>query len=209
MMEQMVEESHEEVLELAKLRYDKNSQDVKLIVGTPVIARVNKKALDIFNNETFVITNIDFEKQSITVNDDARDVVVTFNEFQKLFYVSYCISCHRSQGQTYDHPYTIHEWHKMDERLKYVSLSRATQIEHINIIRNKIYNIIYNEQRYFQKHCLNSENQQLSGRNKAYRTSATSTTRSYKDRNKKLPKNAYHISVDNTNTKSRISWSCS
>jgi len=53
-----------------------------------------------------------------------------------LFYVAYAITIYKSQGSTFDYPYTIHEYgHPMfDDRLKYVSLSRATSIEHINII---------------------------------------------------------------------------
>ena len=45
-------------LELKKLSYDKNSQDVKLYSGMPIIARKNCKPLNIFNNETFTIKEI-------------------------------------------------------------------------------------------------------------------------------------------------------
>ena len=40
---------------LPKLENDENSQDVKLMRGVPVIARVNSKSLDIANNELFKI----------------------------------------------------------------------------------------------------------------------------------------------------------
>jgi hypothetical protein len=33
-----------------------------------------------------------------------------------------------------DKPYTIHEFNRMDKKLKYVALSRATKHENINII---------------------------------------------------------------------------
>ena len=33
-----------------------------------------------------------------------------------------------------DKPYTIHEFNRMDKKLKYVALSRATNYENINII---------------------------------------------------------------------------
>jgi len=46
-------------LQLDKLVYDDNSQDVKLINNTPIIARNNAKELDIFNNEQFIIKNIE------------------------------------------------------------------------------------------------------------------------------------------------------
>ena len=61
---------------------------------------------------------------------------IPFNLFQRLFYVAYCITIHKSQGTTFDFPYTIHEWsHKrFDARLKYVALSRATNLENINVM---------------------------------------------------------------------------
>ena len=55
-------------------------------------------------------------------------------EFTKVFNVAFCIPTHRSQGSTFNNPYTIHEFQKFDDRLKYVALSRATSIDFINII---------------------------------------------------------------------------
>ena len=40
---------------LPKLEHDENSQDVQLMRGVPVIARLNSKSLDISNNELFKI----------------------------------------------------------------------------------------------------------------------------------------------------------
>ena len=45
-------------LELNKLDYDDNSQDVRLTNDTPIIARKNYKELDMFNNEQFIIKKI-------------------------------------------------------------------------------------------------------------------------------------------------------
>ena len=61
-------------------------------------------------------------------------IFVNFDEFTKLFYVAYCITIHKSQGQTYNQSYTIHEWEMLDDRLKYVAISRATQKKFINIM---------------------------------------------------------------------------
>ena len=55
-------------------------------------------------------------------------------EFTKIFNIAYCITVHKSQGATFDEAYTIHEFNQFDERLKYVALSRATDINLINII---------------------------------------------------------------------------
>jgi ATP-dependent exoDNAse (exonuclease V) alpha subunit len=61
-------------------------------------------------------------------------ITIQIDDFQKYFYPSYCITCHKSQGSTIDESYTIHEFNKMHHKLRYVALSRATKLENINII---------------------------------------------------------------------------
>ena len=61
-----------------------------------------------------------------------KSLKLVFSDFQH-FYVAFCITIHKSQGSTFDEPFTIHEFDKLDRRLKYVALSRSTQIENINI----------------------------------------------------------------------------
>ena len=71
-----------------KIEYDDNSQDVYLVDGMPIIARKNCKELDIFNNEMFIIKNIQYEKQKIIITDDDNKIVdIHFDDFQKLFYI--------------------------------------------------------------------------------------------------------------------------
>jgi ATP-dependent exoDNAse (exonuclease V) alpha subunit len=100
----------------------------------PVIARKNSKQLQIFNNETFTIKQIKRTENEIVVEDEGRERTVPIDEFTKIFNVAYCITVHRAQGCTFDDAYTIHEFNQYDERLKYVALSRATDINLINII---------------------------------------------------------------------------
>jgi hypothetical protein len=60
----------------------------------------------------------------ITIKDDLgkkRDI----HDFQKYFHVAYATTIHSAQGLSIGEKYTIHEWDRRDERLKYVSLSRA------------------------------------------------------------------------------------
>jgi ATP-dependent exoDNAse (exonuclease V) alpha subunit len=123
------------ILELDGLEYSDNSQDVKLTAGTPLIARVNNKAMDIFNNEMWMITKINKKSETITIKEEDGDKTMDIpnNLVQKLFNPGWCITCHKSQGSTYDHLYTVHEFDKMDERLKYVALSRSTKIEYITL----------------------------------------------------------------------------
>ena len=126
-------------LKLEKISIDKDSQDVRLLSGTPIRSRVNKEDMDIYNNEIFIIKEIQHSKQNILIvdeDDKNRILNIPFNMFQQLFYVAYCITIHKSQGTTFDFPYTIHDWdHPMfDHRLKYVALSRTTQLDNINVV---------------------------------------------------------------------------
>jgi ATP-dependent exoDNAse (exonuclease V) alpha subunit len=100
----------------------------------PIIARKNSKESGISNNDSFTIKKIDNKKQIIIITDDEKDIDIPVAEFQKMFYIAFCITTHKSQGSTFNHSYTIHEFNQFDERLKYVALSRATDINLINII---------------------------------------------------------------------------
>ena len=133
-MDKMIKQKKVKALELEGLSYDPNSQDVRLCAGMPVIARKNNKELNIFNNETFIIKSIKLKENIIVVYDEGREQEVPIPEFTKMFNVAYCITVHKSQGATFDEAYTIHEFEQFDARLKYVALSRATDINLINII---------------------------------------------------------------------------
>jgi capsular polysaccharide biosynthesis protein len=74
------------------------------------------------------------KEEEIVVEDEGREHTVPMSEFTKIFNIAFCITVHKSQGQTFDEAYTIHEFNQYDERLKYVALSRATDINLINII---------------------------------------------------------------------------
>ena len=120
-------------LEIPKLHYDKNSQAYTLTEGMPLIARINKKTSNICNNEVFRVKRIcsDF----ILVTNEVKDELkVLINDIPRTFHLAFCITVHKSQGQTFNEDYTIYEWNKMDSTLKYVSLSRATDIKYINIV---------------------------------------------------------------------------
>ena len=133
-MDKTIKQKKVKALELEGLCYDPNSQDVRLCAGMPVIARKNSKELNIFNNETFIIKSIKLKDNIIVVFDEGREQEVPIPEFTKMFNVAYCITVHKSQGATFDEAYTIHEFEQFDTRLKYVALSRATDINLINII---------------------------------------------------------------------------
>jgi signal peptidase I len=132
-------------IEIKKLEYDDNSQDVTLVNKTPLIAKVNNGSLKLINNERYVIKKVvvpsDSMKSStskntreIIINNDRNEIKIKADEFQKLFRIGYAFTTHSAQGMSIDKPYTIHEFNRMSKKLKYVSLSRSTKHEYINVM---------------------------------------------------------------------------
>jgi ATP-dependent exoDNAse (exonuclease V) alpha subunit len=110
-----------------------NSQRVKLIPGTPVIAMKGNKTLAVIKGDTFKFTKL----KPLTVKDiKTRKVTVVSSElFQDYFYVNFCTTSHKIQGQTIKEAFTIHEFERMRKKMKYVALSRATSKNLINVCR--------------------------------------------------------------------------
>ena len=52
----------------------------------------------------------------------------------KHFDMAYCITCHVSQGSTYNFPYSIYEYKYFDKKLLYTAMSRSTNKSNINFI---------------------------------------------------------------------------
>ena len=125
-------QKHVKPLHLSAWQYTNNSQDVDLIVGTPIMSIRNVKGVMV-NGETFTI--LDYNDKIIKAKSVLRDNVIDIDvkEFQRNFVVSYCITSHKAQGQTFIEPYTIHEWYRLNYRSKYVALSRSSTWENCNI----------------------------------------------------------------------------
>jgi len=110
---------------------DEMGQDVKLLRGMPIIARKTSSKYDIMNNQTFYI--YDINPYSFKIRVHQTPIEISIFEFQDLFNVAFCMTIHKSQGQTFNHNYTIYEWERLDKRLKYVALSRSTDKKYIHI----------------------------------------------------------------------------
>ena len=106
----------------------------------PIIAKSNNKHYQLANNDTFYIEKIATSKidgfkyihicPEIGANT-SQQILAT--DFQRLFRVAFAMTVHSSQGSTFDFPYTIHEWEKYTDEMKYVALSRCTKKEYIAI----------------------------------------------------------------------------
>ena len=68
----------------------------------------------------------------IIVTDGTRDIDIDIDDFQRLFYIAFAITTYKSQGQTFNKPYLIHEWSRYSSKMKYVALSRSTSKELVN-----------------------------------------------------------------------------
>ena len=124
--------THKKVHILKANKHDPQSQDVKLCDKVPIICKVNDKEMELVNNEQFIIKKI--ENDLIYIENIERKMTIPLNKFQKLFYPAYCITIHRSQGATFNFPYTIHEFNRLNKKLRYVALTRSSNMNFINII---------------------------------------------------------------------------
>ena len=132
-MKRNEEKNKETKIKLEKLCYDPNSQDVTLFPRVPIIAKSSYKELNIANNQMFRVHHVT-NNLIIIQDEDKNKFEISKYDFQRMFYVAYAITIHKCEGETYNEPYTIHEWERLDRRLKYVALSRATKKDLINII---------------------------------------------------------------------------
>ena len=74
---------------LEKLEYDKNSQNVQLLSGMPIIARMKDKNIGLVNNQAFAIKKIDQTAGVIIISDATNTLDTSISDFARLFYVAY------------------------------------------------------------------------------------------------------------------------
>jgi ATP-dependent exoDNAse (exonuclease V) alpha subunit len=126
-------------LKLDALSYDDRSQAVILNKGVPIISKVNNQDMGMFNNQRFKILKSQFiynDKLYIFIVDEFnKELKIDIQDFQKYFLVAYGCTAHSAQGMTINEPYTIHEWYRMVQRLKYIALSRSTEHSYIHIMK--------------------------------------------------------------------------
>jgi ATP-dependent exoDNAse (exonuclease V) alpha subunit len=133
-MKELNKKKHRKGLKLDGLPYDDRSQAVVLNKKMPIISKVNNEDIGIFNNQRFKIKKIG--TFTITIEDDfKKEIKINIPDFQKYFLPGYATTTHSAQGMSIGEPYTIHEWDRMDQRLRYVALSRSREYSYINIMK--------------------------------------------------------------------------
>jgi ATP-dependent exoDNAse (exonuclease V) alpha subunit len=134
MMEIDSKKKKSKAIRIEKNELDDNSQDVVLMKGFPVIAIKPNKKLGFVNGDTFKVTSV--APLVIKCSNSNTKIEITSDEFKQYFYINYCSTVHKTQGETITKPYSIHEWERMDKRLRYTAISRATSKELINVIKS-------------------------------------------------------------------------
>ena len=51
-------------------------------------------------NNSYTITKIDVDENEIKIQNERNEIIIQKDEFQKLFRVGYCFTCHSVQGMS-------------------------------------------------------------------------------------------------------------
>jgi len=119
---------------------DEKIQDIYLYVGLPLMSYKNNTDLEIVNGEEFVVINYDNEKIYLqrleNRNNVGNEIEIDIDDLHKYFWVSYCITAHKSQGATYFTKVIIYDFNRMIEEreVAYTALSRAKLLENIIVV---------------------------------------------------------------------------
>jgi len=111
---------------------DKQSQDI--YKNLPLMGSITSTSMHVVNCEEYFVEEFGKGKCIIKETYGDHQITIKTDDISRFFRTSYSISIHRSQGISIRQPYTIWEWGILDERLKYVALSRSTDVKFINLI---------------------------------------------------------------------------
>ena len=106
---------------------NKYNEDIRLAVGTKLLALASNDKLNIVKSETYAVSEVDEETFTI----DGRQI--PNKQLHSLFCLAYCITVHKAQGMTISGKLNIHEIDSIrkDRRMFYTAVSRATAIENV------------------------------------------------------------------------------
>ena len=111
-----------------------HNDNLKIVVGTPLIAMKSLKETDIYKNEIYYVESIEGDK--ITLENERNEIEIdNHKDLINWFCSAYCITIHKSQSQTFRDDYTIHEWSFISQsndnflRLRYTAMSRSDDYE--------------------------------------------------------------------------------
>ena len=107
-----------------------------ILKGMPIITKKAFYKLNICKNERGKVVANNGATIKIEVSSQTHTLEV--NEYLQYFEPAYAITCHKSQGQTFNEPYVIHEWNEVPNDCKkawrYVAISRTTKKDFVKIL---------------------------------------------------------------------------
>jgi hypothetical protein len=114
----------------------KKCQNIDLYDNLPLMSVVTKENLKLYNCDRWNVQSWDAKKVTLVNEADNENTLeVATADLADWFRPAYCTTAHKQQGNTIRVPYTIYQWDKMCDRMRYVALSRGTTIDHVNIYR--------------------------------------------------------------------------
>lgn len=112
------------------------NEKLMLAIGTPLIARKSMKVRAVAKNEIWKVKSIKGEEIVLEYKD--REESFTQEEIRKKWLSAYCITIHKSQGDTYRDEYTIWDWDRISKnkdlqakKLRYTAVSRSVNYEEL------------------------------------------------------------------------------
>jgi hypothetical protein len=119
-------------------------QNIYLYEGLPLIARKSRKDKKIVNSDYYIVESFNNNKVVIScieqvLNEEKEKITLDIskqtdiNLLLDLFLVRYCMTTHKAQGETIPDKYTIHEFNKMSQELKFTAATRTTNYKNVFI----------------------------------------------------------------------------
>ena len=112
---------------------DKQLAWIRFKIGTPFIANRSNGENDVAKNEIWKVSDIDGDNITLKLRDK-EPLTITRKDLFFDWYSAYCITIHKSQGETFSEKYTIHDWERIPKtrlgrKLRYVAQSRSKDPE--------------------------------------------------------------------------------
>ena len=112
------------------------NERLMLAIGTPLIARKSMKDSGVAKNEIWEVKSITDKEATLEFGDKIQ--TYTHKEIRKKWLSAYCITIHKSQGDTYTDEYTIWDWGRISKRkdsvakkLRYTAVSRSINYQEL------------------------------------------------------------------------------
>lgn len=139
--------------ELNELNCPKRHRKTKIgliYTGLPLLCIKNNHELEIYNSERFFVKKVSCDSNEtrykntkqenrngyqVIIYKEGTDIEINieYDILEQYFDLGYCSTVEKSQGETINEKYTIHEWNRMSFNHKYVVLSRAREKKQIHI----------------------------------------------------------------------------